>query len=1309
MARVFISHSSRDADPAARIKTWLQGQGFETPFLDFDKHVGIPPGADWEKTLYREIERSEAIIIIQTPNWMDSKWCFAEYTQARALGKAIFPVIETPTGDTLIAPDMQAINLLRDREGGMEQLSKELTRIALDVQGGFPWDSRRPPYPGLSAFQEEDAALYFGRDDDIRRLIERLNARRAQGGAKLIALLGASGSGKSSLLRAGVIPRIKRDRRNWIVLPPMRPQSHPVDELARAVAIALEQGADWRSWRDQLNGADLARTLNDLASDLRMQTGANEAHILIPVDQGEELFGASDPAEADRFFEILTAAMSEDLPFLAVLAQRSDFLEKLQSADKLTVRFEEFSLGPLPPTGIPQVIEGPARVAGLGIDDGLVLQASKDAETEDALPLLAFALRELFDRYGGDNHLSLENYYALGDAKANLTPLENAVRKAADDVLTDSKPGAEELTALREAFVPAMVRVNDKGEYVRRPAQWDYLPAKAHPLLERLVKARLLVISQESDGRVVEVAHEALLRKWPRLRDWLDEEREFLTGKQQLERDLHDWACATETDKTGALLSGLKLNRARGWLLERPHQLTAQERAFVQASTDQAEAEEQGKTRTRRRILQGSIAASVVLAAMAGFAFVKGQQANESAREAEEQYSHVLARNLETTSRSADEELGALLAIESLVAKPTSEGLSALKQRMARLLRPPAKTLPVAEGAQLGTLAVDTSGRWLAMTTTYRDGLKTPHEAITLHDLKDGTEKELFVRSDLESRDRIKTLRISSNGRWLVGASLTSAIVWDTSTGEVLARIWSTEEASDVDANSGVTPLNPNLRELNFEFDSIVSFSHDNSKLYVANGGDMVYVYATSTWTVLGQLQPDQGPVLSVTADPNGKYVAIGAFDGASLWSAQSLQPLASYPSLRSGLLGLSISPDHKHIVAQRRPSGTAGVLVLQVSETEDGQITGLDPIAEWPHFTNGDGFRQAEFSSSGQYLYLRTSGGRFRSLDMRSAPNLGSGEDIRKTGTKWRDGSIVNELYGARVFTVANGQFIIGVKHGVGIWTDRGNRAEVRFIPGKYKSVSFSPDGRWFASLTEDGALRMYSGEDLSVWPNFSMPERVESFGFSPDSKWMVVGGANTLTLLETQTWEIAVPPIGFSGESKISAAFSRGSKLLIGSGGGETIVVHPQNGIVSQRITGTANYLSPDGTHMIAYSPEKVNRGGDIVSPMRIHMWDTETAKEIDAAPKAGEFFSEWQYFTPPALIRGDDLHLTKNHRWSAAIAHEKWPGSSGITVHALRVEDLISDACSRLSRNLKEKEWNEHLRSIEYQARCSNWRIR
>jgi hypothetical protein len=441
----------------------------------------------------------------------------------------------------------------------------------------------------MQAFDEEHAAVYFGRDDDIRRLNERLEARHAQGGAKLIALLSSSGSGKSSLLRAGVIPRLKRAGRNWIVVPPMRPRLHPVDELATALAMARDPPVDWAKVRDDLIGTDPCRALEGFSRSLLGEARANEARILIPIDQAEELFGVADPDEALRFMAILSQALSERLPFMAVMTIRSDFLGQLQSAASLTARFEEFSLGPLPLARIPQVIEGPARRTGLRVEDEFVQQAAHDAETQDALSAGLYAA-PLLDR-SKDGSLTLQAYKALGDEAAGLTPLENAVRKAADTVLDEANATNEEKTALREAFVPAMVRVNEQGEYVRRPARMDALPPTSHPLLERMAKARLLVIRQEGDARLVEVAHEVLLRKWPGLKEKLDAERVFLIGKQQLEQDLRDWQAAADKDKADALLSGPKLTRARAWLIEHPTRLTAEERAFVQASVERDEAE----------------------------------------------------------------------------------------------------------------------------------------------------------------------------------------------------------------------------------------------------------------------------------------------------------------------------------------------------------------------------------------------------------------------------------------------------------------------------------------------------------------------------------------------------------------------------------------------------------------------------------------------------------------------------------------------------------------------------------------------
>lgn len=635
MARVFISHSSRDNAAAERLKAWLGEQGFETPFLDFDKHAGIPVGANWEQTLYREIEQCEAVIIVHTSNWMDSKWCFAEFTQARALGKPIFPVIETPTGETFIAQDIQSLNLQSDRDGGLAQLADELTEIALDSQGGFAWDKDRPPYPGLLAFEEEDAPVYFGRDDEIRRLIERLNARRAQGGAQILALLGASGSGKSSLLKAGVVPRLKRDQRNWIVLPPMRPQPDPVDALAASLAVAHDPGGDWRLLRDRLNGPEAVRHLRDKLADIRVAGAANNARILLPIDQGEELFTVVKPAAADRFLDLLSAAAREELPLITVLAMRSDFLGRLQQASHLTARFEEFSLGPLPRTRYRQIIEGPARIGGIEVDDELVARAIADAETGDALPLLAFALRELYDRHGGDGRLTIEEYLSRGDPGAGLTPLDNAVRRAADATLADANPESAELAALRRAFVQSLVMVNQEGEYARRRARWADLPGKAHRLVERFADARLLVLAEAAGERVVEVAHEALLRKWPQLTAWLDEAREFLIGRQQLERDLHDWQTVASDKRTAALLSGLKLERARSWLLARADQLTAEQRQFIEASSQHAEREAGRRRAVRAWTMRAAVLALVVVSGLAYLANDQRLAAEKARRDAE--------------------------------------------------------------------------------------------------------------------------------------------------------------------------------------------------------------------------------------------------------------------------------------------------------------------------------------------------------------------------------------------------------------------------------------------------------------------------------------------------------------------------------------------------------------------------------------------------------------------------------------------------------------------------------------------------
>ncbi|HET7717785.1 MAG TPA: tetratricopeptide repeat protein [Bauldia sp.] len=598
MARVFISHSSRDREQAEEIFAWLKAQGFEQGFLDIDKHQGIPPGERWEQKLYDELDRAQAMILILTRNWFDSKWCFAEFAQARSRGKAIFPLICSPDGDQFVGDDLQKLNLVRDRQGGLERLARRLTEVALMGQGGFDFPPGRAPYPGFLSFDEEDAAIYFGRDDDVRKLIQRADSRRIEGGRRCIFVLGESGTGKSSLLRAGLIPRLRKAKREWIVLSAFRPEDDPFIGFTRSLKTA---GVDI--------AAEAIRTVEPrkIADSLADAHDAHHAGVLVAVDQAEELFTRTNPQTREAFLAFLSRLLGPGLPFVVVVTLRSDHFGEVQKAAGLDAEFEEFSLRPLPVERIGDIVRGPARVAGLDVEDGLVARIAADARTTDALPLVAFALRRLYDQFGADGRLRLIEYESLRDAAAGLSPLETLVRDTAANVIAEARPSPAELAALREAFVPGLVRINDEGGFVRQAAKWDEVPEESRRLIAALAgpSARLLVIREHEGIREVEVAHEALFRVWPLLVGWLEEEREFLIGRNRLERALSDWQGLPEGERDKGLITGILLERAKNWLAAHPGRFDAAETEFIRAS-ERADEERRRQAEEQRQALEAA-------------------------------------------------------------------------------------------------------------------------------------------------------------------------------------------------------------------------------------------------------------------------------------------------------------------------------------------------------------------------------------------------------------------------------------------------------------------------------------------------------------------------------------------------------------------------------------------------------------------------------------------------------------------------------------------------------------------------------
>ena len=608
MARIFISHSSRDNDDATEIDARLKSAGFDNRFLDIDKHGGIQPGDDWERRLYHEVERAQAVVLIVTDNWLDSKWCFVEFTQARALGKAIFILILTATKEKIVGKDLQHIDLTAGRDAGLAWLARRLTEITL--QSGARRDLPRGtvPFPGLAAFEETQAAVFFGRDAEILDLMERLRQIRTSGGARLITLLGASGSDKSSLLRAGLVARLRYDRDNWIVCKPFRPEAEPVDRLIDTLLLTLREagpgespgdGEADRRWREALASATPGEALREIGRALRRRAGALDAQILIPIDQAEELFTRAEPSDRRAFFALLDAALADDLPFVAIAALRSDHLGDWQTVDGLSAPAVLHPLARMPLTRIGSLVRDPAKLVHLKVDEEMIAALTADAARDDALPLIAFLLRRMYDTIGTDTAWTLAHYQAMGDRRADRTPLQDAVRRAADEALPDLTDS--QAAALRKAFISALMRVNTEGGFVRKAARLADIPHEAWPLLQRLVEARLLVtdIRAGADGSgpsetVIEVAHEALFRVWPRLAGWLDEARDFLIGKARLDQMFQDWQKLETATRRKGLLSGIMLDRARGWMAAYPHRFSDAERAFIEES-DRAEVEDQQK------------------------------------------------------------------------------------------------------------------------------------------------------------------------------------------------------------------------------------------------------------------------------------------------------------------------------------------------------------------------------------------------------------------------------------------------------------------------------------------------------------------------------------------------------------------------------------------------------------------------------------------------------------------------------------------------------------------------------------------
>lgn len=518
----------------------------------------------------------------------------------------------------------------------------------------------RNPYKGLSPFTEADAADFFGRDDLVASLVAAVDRLR------LVAVVGSSGSGKSSVVHAGLLPAVRaggiRGSERWFVTT-ITPGDDPLGTLAEALERLSTAKHDVRQ---TLEANGLAAAVEQIVEDA-------DTDLLLVIDQFEEIFTlVDDSRRQEAFLDLLAdAATDQDSRLHLVLILRADFYDRPLTHDGLDRLVRDGLVTVLQPSveELVEMITKPALAVGLRWEPGLPHRIAAEIRHQaGALPLLQYALTEIVERRSGDLLTSIDH-----DLVGGVT---GALAARAEAVYGGLSPPARE--AAREVLlrlVSVSEEVDDTRRRVRR-SELESLGIESDVLddvLDAFIDRRLFTTDRDpvTHGPTVEVSHEALLRSWPRLREWLENERVSLVLGRRLRRAFADWEAAERSDDY--LLTGERLAPFRLWAQSAA--LTTSERSFFEASVAAEEAAAVARRR-RRRVLTGILAgATVVAVALAMVASLQWRRADkhaaiESALAESETQLRSEAENLtvqaEDARDRAEEERDRALAAEAL-------------------------------------------------------------------------------------------------------------------------------------------------------------------------------------------------------------------------------------------------------------------------------------------------------------------------------------------------------------------------------------------------------------------------------------------------------------------------------------------------------------------------------------------------------------------------------------------------------------------------------------------------------------------
>jgi Novel STAND NTPase 1/TIR domain/Trypsin-like peptidase domain len=591
---VFLCYARADSELVTRLKTDLLSQGVHV-WIDRE---GLQPGTlDWEEAVRTAIRSARAVLLIASPNARSSRYVRDELRIAEMYRRPVYPLWVAGTQWMDAVPlGYGGAQYIDARERRYETAIPELVVLLNKASSA----SRKPPeldfeprnpYKGLHPFTGDDAHDFFGRDRLINDLAASLeealtSEEKNQQCARLLAVVGPSGSGKSSVAMAGLLPRLREGKlpgsEQWIYLDPIVPGSRPIENLALMLSDHLPYTPT--AIREELED-DAARGLHLLATKLAKRAGTK---VVLFVDQFEELF-TQTPSEDERrhFLDLLVTAITEPHgQVIVLLTLRADFYDRPMLYPELGQLIDRHHklIFPMKLDELRATIEQPAalRDVRLTFEGDLVGDLLFEVQGQvGALPLLQFTLDQLFQRRSG-RQLTLSAYRELGGVKG-------ALAKQAEKTYTEL-PSDEH----RKLACALFVRLIDPGaseqDTTRRRAalsEFSLEDAIQTRLLQEVadsfIKNRLLTTNEIAGTTTIEVSHEALIREWPRLAGWLKEAREDIPLQQAVSTDVEEWE--RRGKPKDRLYRGTQLKEAQAWAGR--YMVSERETAFLRASVRQ--------------------------------------------------------------------------------------------------------------------------------------------------------------------------------------------------------------------------------------------------------------------------------------------------------------------------------------------------------------------------------------------------------------------------------------------------------------------------------------------------------------------------------------------------------------------------------------------------------------------------------------------------------------------------------------------------------------------------------------------------